>query len=125
MSPEAAGVFLQGLVKNEVKTTQRKAVMRTARAANQLRNVELSVLAGPSPSAPGSPPGVRSGDLRRNWSFCNTGGGGDFVIGIQSGMGYSGYLENGTSKMAARPYVEKIKEEALPHIMSIFEEIGG
>ena len=35
---------------------------------------------------------------------------------------YLFYVENGTSKMAARPYVEKIKEKALPEIESIFSE---
>jgi HK97 gp10 family phage protein len=124
MTPEMAGVFLEGLVKNEVRNTQIKAGMRVMRAANQLRNAELSVLTGPSPSSAGNPPGVRSGNLRRNWSFCNTGGGGEFVIGIQSDMHYSGYLEHGTRKMAARPYVEKIKETALPNIIPIFEELG-
>ena len=94
MTPEMAGVFLEGLVKNEVRNTQIKAGMRAMRAANQLRN------------------------------FASTGFGADLVVGIQSGMNYSGYLETGTKKMAARPYVEKIKETALPNIIPIFEELG-
>lgn len=40
-------------------------------------------------------------------------------------MHYSGYLEHGTSKMAARPYVEKIKETAMPEILALFSELGG
>jgi hypothetical protein len=40
-------------------------------------------------------------------------------------MNYAGYLEHGTSKMAARPYVEKIKEDAMPEVRRIFGEIGG
>ena len=123
MTPEMAGVFLEGLVKNEVRNTQIKAGMRAMRASNELRTAAIDVLAGPSPSAPGSPPGVRSGNLRRNWNFASTGFGADLVVGIQSGMHYSGYLETGTKKMAARPYVEKIKETALPHIIPIFEEL--
>lgn len=85
----------------------------------------LTVLANPSPSSPGSPPGVRSGNLRRNWNMYYSGGGGNGIFGIQSGMHYAGYLEHGTSKMAARPYVEKVKETALPEILEIFSEIGG
>ena len=40
-------------------------------------------------------------------------------------MHYSGYPEYGTSKMAARPYVEKIKETAMPEILALFSELGG
>jgi len=47
------------------------------------------------------------------------------AVCITSGMGYAGYLEHGTRKMAARPYVEKIKQTALPNITAIFAEIGG
>ena len=94
-------------------------IARYPRASNALRNAALSVLANPSPSAPGSPPGVRSGNLRRNW---NMSGG---AVCITSGMGYAGYLEHGTSKMAARPFVDKIQQTALPNIMAIFAEIGG
>ncbi len=55
----------------------------------------------------------------------SSGGGGNGIFGIQSGMHYSGYLEHGTSKMAARPYVEKIKETAMPEILALFSELGG
>ena len=54
-----------------------------------------------------------------------SGGGGNGVFGIQSGMYYAGYLEHGTSKMAARPYVEKVKEAAMPEILALFSELGG
>jgi hypothetical protein len=39
--------------------------------------------------------------------------------------GYAGYLEEGTSKMAARPFLQKIQDGAMPKIRSIFQEIGG
>ena len=68
---------------------------------------------------PRAPPGVRSGHLKNNWHM--SGG----AVCITSGMGYAGYLEHGTRKMAARPYVEKIKQTALPNITAIFAEIGG
>ncbi len=108
-------------VNSEVELAKTEARNRMPRAANQLRNAELRILRGPSPSAPGSTPGVRTGNLRRNWTMFHS----DEIFGIESGMGYSGYLEHGTSKMAARPYVEKIKTEAMPKIKAIFEEIGG
>lgn len=116
---------VESAVAIKVAEVKREIDKRQYRGINQLRNAELDVLANPSPSAPGNPPGVRSGDLRRNWIpiFGVRGGNGSF--GILSGMGYAGYLEHGTRKMAARPYADKIKEQAMPEIISIFEEIGG
>ena len=119
MSPEAAAAAVQEEVKNRIEQTKRQVDAKMMQGANELRNAALTVLANPSPSAPGSPPGVRSGNLRRNWNMYSSGGGGNGIFGIQSGMHYSGYLEHGTSKMAARPYVEKIKETAMPEIRSL------
>ena len=121
MSPGAAAGVLPQVVKMEVQRVKTEVDNRLIRGANALRNSALKVLANPSPSAPGSPPGVRSGDLRRNWTMF----GGGNIFGITSGMNYSGYLEHGTSKMAARPYVDKIKENAMPEVRRIFGEIGG
>lgn len=94
---------------------------RTPRAANALRNAELQTLRGPSPSAPGNPPGVRSGFLRISWTTFSSAS----SFGIESGAHYAGYLEHGTRKMAARPFVDKIQQAAMPNIVSIFSEIGG
>ena len=41
---------------------------------------------------------------------------------IESNTPYAGYLENGTGKMAARPYVDRIKEKAQPEIDKILNE---
>ena len=125
MSPEAAAAAVQGEVKKRVDRTKQQVDSKMLQGANELRNAALTVLANPSPSAPGNPPGVRSGNLRRNWNMYRSGSGGNGVFGISSGMHYSGYLEHGTSKMAARPYVEKIKESAMPEIVALFSELGG
>ena len=121
MTPDEGAKAVQIAVKRDVMKVKTGVKTRIPRAANQLRNAELRVLRGKSPSKPGNPPGVRTGNLRRNWTmFYNT-----EVFGIESGMGYSGYLEYGTKKMKARPYVAKVTETAMPKIRSIFEEIGG
>lgn len=121
MTPAAAAAALPGEVAIKVNEVKQKISERTPRAANVLRNHALTVLANPSPSAPGSPPGVRTGLLRGSWSPFS----GANICGITSGAHYAGYLEYGTRKMAARPFVQRIANESLPEIQAIFAEIGG
>ena len=59
MSPEAAAAAVQEEVKNRVEQTKRQVDAKMMQGANELRNAALTVLANPSPSAPGSPPGER------------------------------------------------------------------
>jgi hypothetical protein len=119
MSPEAAAGALEQAIENEILRIHMKVVDAGPRACNALRNAELEVLNNASVSPPGTPPGVRTGDLRRNWTQFY---GGD-VIGMESGMNYAGYLEKGTRKMAARPFVDKIGEKAKPKILQIYKSI--
>ena len=121
MRPGEAAAILPERAGKEVEIVKREIAGRTYRAANELRNSALTVLNNASPSAPGSPPGVRSNSLRSTWLPSATAA----SISIESGVFYSGYLEHGTRKMAARPFVDKIQQNALPKIISIFQEIGG
>lgn len=122
MSPEAAIAAIIQRVDTYMWVDLRYGIAsRTPRAANELRNSSLKVLSGPSPSAPGSPPGARTGHLRSSGTPFSSAQ----VFGLTMGAGYAGYLENGTSKMAARPFVQKIQEGAMPKIISIFQELGG
>ena len=121
MSPGAAAAAFGQYVKLEVENIRTQTRGACLEGAKELRNAALKVLQGPSPSAPGSTPGVRSGNLRRNWTMESSS---ENLIAIRSGMIYSGYLEEGTSKMAARPYVDKIKETAEPKIVELFMRIG-
>jgi HK97 gp10 family phage protein len=114
---------------------------RAVRGSRALKNAELNVLRGQrggrvykkafkksryTASAPGEPPAVRSGKLRRSFrpasrTYDNPfGGAASVTISIETDTHYAGYLEDGTSKMAARPYVEQIKQEALPEITRIY-----
>lgn len=102
-------------------------VSRAPRALNELRNKEIQTLTGPSPSAPGSPPGVRTGNLRGSWTGQILGGAGgvgiaNITIELQSNTSYAHYLEDGTVKMAARPFVDRIGQAALPGIAAIYSE---
>ena len=53
------------------------------------------------------------------------GGGVQIIAELESQEKYAGYLENGTTKMAARPFVDKIKEKATPEIEKIYKEPYG
>lgn len=125
MSPGEAAKALQEEIRVKKELVQNQMNARLPRGANALRNAELTVLSGnSSPSPPGSPPGRRSGFLRTAWTMYHLAGqSGKF--GIISGAHYAGYLEHGTSKMAARPFAQRIQQAALPEIISIFSEIGG
>lgn len=84
-------------------------------------------------SSPGEPPAVRTGTFRESWQTKNesTGSGdslsvkamiesnartdnGKYVLGV--------ILEDGTGKMAPRPYKEKIQQKALPKALRIYKE---
>lgn len=115
---------------------------RAVRGSNALQKAELKVLRGQrsgrvykkpfvsttyTASAPGESPAVRSGKLRlsfrpvaRTYDGSVFGGAASAYASIETDTHYAGYLENGTRKMAARPYVEKIKQEALPEIKRIY-----
>lgn len=75
-------------------------------------------------SAPGEPPARRSGNLRMHWNGSvktrNTSGGMEVIAVLESGEKYAAALEKGTSKMAPRPFVEKVREKAMPEIRKIY-----
>lgn len=70
-------------------------------------------------SSPGEPPAVRTGTLRRSFRSIVTDGQNP---AIESNVEYASYLENGTSKMAPRPYAEKTVNLAMPKIEAIYNE---
>ena len=78
-------------------------------------------------SAPGEPPARRTGNLRMHWngqvkSKKSSGGGAAIVAQLESQEKYAVLLEEGTSKMAPRPFAEKIVEKARPEVEKIFRE---
>ena len=96
-------------------------------------------------SAPGEPPANRTGLFRMGWQpkqEVKQGISGAFSAlngGVNSSASVRSYIENdvrtdnkkyvlgsiledGTGRMAARPYQEKIQKEALPKIKEIYEE---
>lgn len=126
------------IVERKVTAIGKEMKSRAVRGSRALKSAETRVLRGQksgrvykksykkthyTASTPGEVPAVRSGTLWRSFNPVGktTGGGPLSVeISIESNLHYAGYLEHGTSKMAARPYVEKIKQEALSEVTSIF-----
>lgn len=143
MTPEQASDGVRKAVDNAVVKINKTVKSRARRVSNALRNAELEVLSGQrggrkyrkphtkratyTASAPGEPPARRTGNLRLRWNVgmdANQSGNGGVKVTsyIESETPYAGYLEDGTKRMAARPYVEKIKEKAKPEIEQIMSE---
>ena len=106
---------------------------RAHRSANVLRNSALEVLRGQrsgrmygnhQASAPGEPPASKSGHLRISWEPHTYIEGNVYKSCIESPLGYAELLENGTpgGQMAPRPHHDRIKEDALPKIIRIYDE---
>lgn len=138
MTPTEAISGVKEAVDRTVRKVNQKVKSRATRVSNALRNAELEVLKGQrsgriyrkphsratyQASAPGEPPARRTGALRLHWTMGQESKGDNQVTAyIESNTPYAGYLENGTSRMAARPYVERIKEKAEPEIERIMSE---
>ena len=111
-----------------------------------MRNAELEVLKGQRSgnvyrkphtkratyraSAPGEPPARRTGNLRLHWNGqveegASTKNGKQILAVLESQEKYAAVLEEGTEKttrIRPRPFVDKIKEKAIPEIKKIYQE---
>lgn len=140
-TPKKSSGRLKIAVDDTVKKVNREAASRGMRAVNAIRNAELEVLSGKrsgrvyrkphtkshyTASAPGEPPARRTGNLRLNWNgtveSSSTGSGLRVTAVLESQERYSTYLENGTRRMAPRPFKQPISEKAMPEIERIYHE---
>lgn len=133
------GDWIEAEVAHEVGAINRQVLSRARRGTNILRNSAMEVLGqngsgrvyknGHVASAPGQPPAPDTGNLRRNWresQFVHPNGFGrgiDVKLQIKSDTFYAQFLEHSTSRMAARPFVERIKTKARPEIEALFAGI--
>ena len=131
----------------KVRGIKGKVAVGTNRASNELRNAALYVLRGQrsgrvyrvpftkkkyTASAPGESPAVRTGIFRLSWGIHNyikkNGTQFEAIASIESNIKAGKYLlgdilENGTGKMAKRPYKQKVKNMAMPKIREIFKNL--
>lgn len=140
-TPKKVSGRLKIAVDDTVKKVNREAASMGMRAVNAIRNAELEVLRGKrsgrvyrkphtkshyTASAPGEPPARRTGNLRLNWNgtveSSSTGSGLRVTAVLESQERYSTYLENGTRRMAPRPFKQPISEKAMPEIERIYHE---
>lgn len=134
---KTAGRQVQMRVSAVASGINQQAASRGARGVNAMRNAELEVLRGQrsgrvyrkypfksryTASAPGEPPARRSGNLCLHWNGRVWSSGTCIYLVLESGEKYAGYLEKGTRKMAARPFMDKIAEKAQPEVAAIFRE---
>lgn len=127
------GGSIEEIARKVASEIPRQMAGRAYRASNELRNSALDVLRGQrsgrmygghQASAPGEPPATWSGTFRLSWQARTYVGGTTFKSSIETGVGYAGWLEDGTpgGQMAPRPHHDRIQKKALPEIVRIYDE---
>lgn len=81
---------------------------RVIRGMAETMNGDIVESFGTSPSSPGDPPGVDTDALRGSMHVENAG---SFTQQIADGVEYGIYLELGTERMSARPFVVPVFED--------------
>lgn len=137
-----AEISLRAILDRDIKKIKQQMALRCHRGANELRNSATHILGKQghgrtyyrtagygtyTASAPGEPPAARSGTFKNSWQTAPQCDGVSFISRIESNVNVSGHnlgeiLEYGTSRMAARPHHDRIKQDALPKIVRIYSE---
>lgn len=92
-------------------------------AAYEMRNYIESHWSGfyPPASSPGNPPAVRSGRLNRSLRIVPHRRGKIIGYRLIAETPYSGYLEQGTEKMAERPFLKPAARAIMPKYKSQYK----
>lgn len=110
------------IVEETIEKVKAQLPGRAVKVSNVLRNSVYHVMSGGDVSAPGEPPGVRTGNYRSSFRSSTENNGTSYTARVESDCIYGPYLEYGTSKMAPRPHCERILEDATPQALAIFSE---
>lgn len=136
MTPAEMARYTRVEVDRIVQTLNAKAQSRARSAVNELRNSAITTLSKDGTgrrygkhiaSAPGQTPAPDTGSLRMRWRqfvFAEPNlNGVKIIVRIKSDVKYSEFLEKGTKKMAARPFKQKIKNDAMPKINALYANL--
>lgn len=124
----AISIDIAGLPQKVIAQVEAELPSRAARVSDALMNAKNEVLSKPGTgrmygshqaSAPGQPPAYWTGRLMGSFVPLRDD---PHLPGIMTSSHYAGYLEDGTSKMAARPFRQPIIDAAQGEIESIFQE---
>ena len=134
-------INLDDTVSSIVNHITEQAKSRGIRAANELRNASLQILRGQrsgriyrrphsastyTASAPGEPPANRTGGLRLSWhpqaKSSKSGKTVSIRPAIWTDKKYAPILQEGTEKMAPRPFEEPIIEQAKDKVIAIYSQ---
>lgn len=132
------------IVEQYVNHIKHQMKSRSYRVANEMRSESIKVLGGQrsgrryrnpytrayyTASAPGEPPASRTSTFRRSWQPKSYVDGDNVHSVIESSVTTENkkyvlgeILEEGTSKMAPRPYKQRILEKARKQALRIYEE---
>lgn len=91
-----------------IRETPDKADQLVRGAAQEIVNDIVLAFSDQSPSPPGQPPGVDTGELRASMGWTADG---RLRAVVHDGVEYGVYLELGSEKMPARPFVAPVVEE--------------
>lgn len=103
---QAAAILVQNRARLEIQTGG-----RTGRLYRRGRNMHQSSAPGEYPK---SDTGRLASSIRTDFSFLNA--------SVGSDLNYSAWLENGTPRMAARPWLGRTLEEQSPKIKQIVDD---
>ena len=125
------GPAAEVMVGHIVDVVRREVDRRAFLTSMELKTASDGVLSGArsgrmygnhQASAPGEAPAQWSGRLRGSMTPSSSGGGNHWTARLTAGAFYANYLENGTRKMAPRPFRKRILEKAEPEIVKIFSK---
>lgn len=111
---QSSGYFLVSKVREKISTTGRTFTRRTTKSG---KNVVSRGKLGSNPSTPGEPPHKQTGRLRS--SIAQSYDESAMTSRVGTPVAYGKFLELGTSKMAARPYLRAALAENRKEIVKI------
>ena len=104
---------------NEIRNEIIRSMQKTLKTGKKYKRGKMFHIA----SSPGNPPAIDKGELVRSIIVSDRPT--EVEIGSKGGAPYSKFLEEGTKKMAKRPFLQPAVEKTMPNIIKrIKDDIG-